>query len=413
MEFYDPMLYLSTPEHPNMMGVIVGLKEDIDGDILKEAVEGLRDRFPYFYVKAESEENDLAAVPNPLPMVVRNTWDPVCLNSEESNFHLAAFKYSGRRLAFELSHAISDGAGVLPYVKSVMYMYLSKKTGQAFDPEGFRLPGSAIPESETGNPFAGLDIDSAEEPLYIKPPVTDFYRLTDDNDNEQRIFFLKIPESDLMQYCRDTDGSPNVFFSVMLAKAVRRYDPESDKTVSVSVAVDNKAILGNHDNYRMFANVAELDFPKKRSLDDVTKSCTIARGQLMLQTQKENSLRTIRQRKATFSQLGMMPLDMKLNMIGKAAGSLRWSASVSYANSRSFGPLDPFIDELYVVAEPGTSGVICEIACINHSFFLAFSQAFSSDRFFKAFIEELALTGIEYSVLADEPLRMCSIERFS
>ena len=30
MEFYDPMLYLSTPEHPNMMGVIVGLKEDID-----------------------------------------------------------------------------------------------------------------------------------------------------------------------------------------------------------------------------------------------------------------------------------------------------------------------------------------------------------------------------------------------
>ena len=46
MEFYDPMLYLSTPEHPNMMGVIVGLKEDIDGDILQEVVEGLRVRFP-------------------------------------------------------------------------------------------------------------------------------------------------------------------------------------------------------------------------------------------------------------------------------------------------------------------------------------------------------------------------------
>ena len=108
-----------------------------------------------------------------------------------------------------------------------------------------------------------------------------------------------------------------------------------------------------------------------------------------------------------------MPLDMKLDLIGKASGSLRWSAGVSYANSRSFGPLDPFIDELFVVAEPGTTGIICEVACINHSFFLAFSQAFSSDRFFNAFLEELAQTGIEYRVLADEPLRMCSIERFS
>ena len=33
-EFYEPMLYLSTPEHPNTMSVVAELKEPIDGNIL-------------------------------------------------------------------------------------------------------------------------------------------------------------------------------------------------------------------------------------------------------------------------------------------------------------------------------------------------------------------------------------------
>lgn len=89
-EFYEPMLYMSTPDHPNTMGVLVALKEPVDGGILYDVVEELRERFPYFYVKVAAKENDLFPVPNPLPMIVRNTWKPISLNSEVSNYHLAA-----------------------------------------------------------------------------------------------------------------------------------------------------------------------------------------------------------------------------------------------------------------------------------------------------------------------------------
>ena len=167
-EFYEPMLYLSAPDHPNTMGALVGLKEPVDGDILRGVVEELRARFPYYYVRAAAKENDLVPVPNPLHMTVRNSWDPINLNSEESNYHLAAWKYEGKRLAFEISHSLTDGAGMLPYIKSALYLYLSRKTGKNFDSTGFRLPGDDIPTSETGNPFATLDIDSAEAPLYSK-----------------------------------------------------------------------------------------------------------------------------------------------------------------------------------------------------------------------------------------------------
>ena len=101
-EFYEPMLYLSTPDHPNTMGMLVALKEPVDGGILRGVVEELRARFPYFYVRVVPKENDLFPVPNPLPMMVRNTWNPITFNSEESNYHLAAWKYEGKRLAFEV-----------------------------------------------------------------------------------------------------------------------------------------------------------------------------------------------------------------------------------------------------------------------------------------------------------------------
>jgi len=412
-EFYEPMLYICTPEHPNTMGVFAVLKEPVDGEILRGVVDELRARFPYFYVTEERRGNDLFPVPNALPMTVRSTWAPIKLNSKEANYHLGAWKYEGKRLAFEVSHAITDGAGVLPYFKSAMFLYLSRKTGQHFDPAGFHLPGEEIPESETGNPFADLDIDGAEAPFYTKPPVTDFFRLNDGTAFEPRMTFIKLSEAQMMQYCRDFDGSPNAFLAVMFARAMRRYAPADERTISITIAVDHKAMLGKRDNYRMFANVVETEFPKSRPLDDLMKSCTVARGQVMLQAQPENSLWAMKQRKAQYAKLEQVPLDMKLGLIAKSAGEPRWSMAISYANSRSFGPLDPYIEELYLLTDMGVADLGCEIACINHQFFLAIIQNFSSEAFLGLFLNELSSVGLNYEVMGEGPLRLCGFEAYS
>ena len=412
-EFYEPMLYLSTPEHPNTMGVVAQLKEPIDGEILRNVVEELSARFPYFYVKAVVEGNDVCPKPNSLPMTVRNTWDLISFHSPESNYHLAAWKYEGNRMAFEISHSLTDGAGVFPYIKSALYLYLTHKTGDRIDPAGIRLPGDAIPPSETGNPFADLDIDGAQKPLYLKPPTEDFLRLKPQGDAQPQIHCIKLKESQLIKYCRDFDGSPNAMIAVMLARAARRYDPQSEKTVSVSVAIDHKAMLGARENYRMFANVVELDFQKSRSLDDLLMSCTMARGQMLLQAQPENSLWAMKQRKMTYAKLSELPLEIKKGVIAKSAGNARWTFSVSYTNSRSFGAIDPYIEALYVVAQPGVFDIGCEVTCINHHFFLTVIQSFSADRFVDIFLQELSNVGIDCEVLYKEPLRLCSIKPFN
>lgn len=412
-EFYEPMLYMSTPEHPNSMCVIAELKELIDGAVLQGVVQELSVRFPYFYVKAVVRDNDVFPEPNPLPMTVRNTWAPITFNSAQSNYHLAAWKFDGTRMAFEISHSLTDGAGVFPYIKSTLYLYLTRTTGMELDPKGIRLPGEEIPRSETGNPFADLDIDAAEEPLYLKQTTQDFFRVKVEGNPNPQVHYVKLEESQLIRYCRDFDGSPNAMMSVLLAKSARQYDPENEKTVSVSVAIDHKAMLDARDNYRMFANIIELDFPKDRPLDDLLKSCTTARGQMMLQAQPENSLWAMKQRKLTYAKLGQLPLDVKLGVIAKSAGNTRWTFSVSYVNSRSFGSLDPYIEGLYVIADPGVFDIGIEISCINHNFFLTIIQSFSADRFIDIFLKELSSVGIDYEVLRKEPLRLCGIEPFN
>jgi len=398
LEYYEPLLDLERPDLHNTLCVVLTLKEAVDGTVLRAVVERLRSRFPYFYVKAALSGQDVVVKPNPLPMIVRSSWEPILLNSEESGFHLASWKYEGSRVAFEVSHTLTDGVGIMPYIKSAMYLYLSETTGRSFDYEGFRLPGDAIPDSETGNPFNDKDIDAINAPFYEKKPITDFFRLVDDKTKiDKRVFFLKLSESQVMKYCKSHDGSPNALISVMMARAARRYDPESTKPIVISVAIDTKAMLGNSDNYRMFASDAKLDFPKERSLDDVSKSCTIARIQLMVQAQPENSLWYLKQRR-----LGKKPAPMDVSQS---------MAFVSYVDSRSFGPLQPYIENLFIVTSLlKVSDVLCEVTCINHSFFIAYMQPFVSDRYFKCFLRELKWSGIDYEVIASEPLRISGIE---
>ena len=403
---------MCTPENPNTMGICATLTEPINGAALQKAVERLRERFPYFYVRVKQDGNNLIVIPNVLPVVIRDTWEPIPLCSMEANYHLLSFKYEGNRLAAEISHSITDGAGFLPYVKSVLYCYLSDVTGKAFDPTGFRLPGDEIPEFETGDPFADIDLDAAEKPIYRTSPITDYFRLDSLQENGKRectAFYLRFSEEQVMQRCKENNGSPNILFSALLSRAVRRFDPANEKTVSCLVSVDIKARLGNHENYRMFIDTAFIDMPKEQTDDDMPKACAKAREQLKRQIQPDNVIYTLKTRKAGYEKMEQMPLQMCVDIHKQAIAAHRASFCVSYANFRTFGPLDPYIREVYVLTEPNVTDVTVELFCVNHQFFAMFVQPFASDAFLRSFLDELKEMEIAYDILRKEPLRLCGV----
>lgn len=407
--FIDPVLYATVPNNPNLMGMTVTLTEPIDVRLLCEAVEHVRERFPYFYVRPHIEGGSLVLVPNDAPMVVRDTWEPTLLLSTQTNYHIASWKCEGRRLAAEVLHIVTDGSGFMPYFKSVLFCYLSKRHGIEFDPKGFRLPGDTIPQSETGNPFPEDQIDAIEAPHYKKPEFKHFAQIKEP-DAPWRAFCIKLDEDEVMRYCGELDASPNALVSVLLARAVHRMQPHNDQVILGGIAVNQKAILGNYDNYRGFSDLVYVDYPPEKLDKDPRLLCTVTRGQIILQTQPENVLFALKQMKKGLSSLLKIPsIGIKMLAIWPTATRRRTTFTVSYVNSRSFGPLDAYIEELYVLAEPSSSSVVCEIACINHAFFLHLEQRFASEALLEVFLGELRDAGITAELLRKEDYRTSSV----
>ena len=69
--------------------------------------------------------------------------------------------------------------------------------------------------------------------------------------------------------------------------------------------------------------------------------------------------------------------------------------------------MDPYIEETYVLSDPGVTDMIVEIACINHHFFLRLAQSFTTEKYIDAFLAELSLAGIAYEVMCEEDVRLC------
>lgn len=413
-EYYDPIVQQSASDNPYIAGPCVTLTEPIDIELFSTVIEELRARYPYFYGKVKIEDEDLVFEPNPLPIVVRNSWEPIHLFSKESNYHFLSFKVDGNRFAAEFSHAFTDGSGFMPYLKSLLYLYITRKTGAKLDPTGILLPGEKIPESETRNPFADFDLDSIPFPAANDISRDLIYRLPEEivgEKNHWQSIFMQMPEATIMDYCKKNGATPNILFATLLAKAIRRLDPETNKVIRVGVAIDSKTSVGSPYNHRGFSKFARLDYHKEQENDDLVQTYKTKRAELKEEATVENTLLYIKEMKIGWEKLKPLPLQMKVD-IGKKVfieHATFVSVVVSYIKTQSFGPLDPYIEEIYGIAEPSHEDVVCELKCLNNKFFFTFIQTFADETLFKLFLEEMDTLGILYEIKRKEPLRTSGV----
>ncbi len=113
---------------PGMLGTIrtmIGLTESVDRQALEQAVRKAAERFPYFAVKMARKGSEYVLEPNSRPFVISPEGRCVTLGAEESNGHLFAFAFDGNRIFVDTSHFITDGVGKFPFIKTVLYYYLS------------------------------------------------------------------------------------------------------------------------------------------------------------------------------------------------------------------------------------------------------------------------------------------------
>ena len=102
---------------------------------------------------------------------------------------------------------------------------------------------------------------------------------------------------------------------------------------------------------------------------------------------------------------------MRLGIMEKALSRDRFTAAISYVNSRSFGVLDPYIEEQYILFGTDVSPICIEVACINHAFFLSIADRLKDNDFLNAFLRELSKASVDYEIKGQEPCVLCGFDR--
>ena len=97
-------------------------------------------------------------------IVISSGGKAITLGSAASNYHLLAIAYTADSIYIDTLHSITDGYGVFPFVKTLLYCYLHiLHPEECFDTTGIALPDSEISPAEAD------DYPFPDEPMIVNP----------------------------------------------------------------------------------------------------------------------------------------------------------------------------------------------------------------------------------------------------
>lgn len=258
-------------------GSFVLKDEEVDGEILKEAVYDVVKRFPYFRVRYKAgffwsylQRTDI------MPIVAKESEYPAAVQWLGKNagpeFRVLYYK---RRITLEIAHMLTDGAGSAALMKSILAKYFILK-GEVDEKEcEAMLPGDEIKSEEWENAYKRFytgEKSSADIPLEgetHKLPMTPI-------SNYLKVIFGIMPIEDIKREASKYGASITEFLAAaeILALIKRAKEPVDD-VIRISVPINMRRFFKT-DTLRNFAADTVIEFkPCKRTditFDEVLKS---------------------------------------------------------------------------------------------------------------------------------------------
>ena len=116
-------LYVTSRENPNEIRIRLRMRDLIDPEILRHAVDKTMQRYPYFCVELRKKDGQYIFAENHRPVVITHSLHGVALNSEESNYHMIAFCWQDNWVILDVFHGMTDGTGAYEVVRTLLYYY--------------------------------------------------------------------------------------------------------------------------------------------------------------------------------------------------------------------------------------------------------------------------------------------------
>ena len=397
-------LYSISPVSHYTVRARITMKENVDIEALTRAVNIATDRYPYFKVKPEyDDDGGYRLVPNDKPVVVLPTSESTPkLCSREVNEHFLFADCCGRDIYLNISHALAGGKGIQPWVQTCVYQYIVERYGVEPDASSIRKPGSPLLEGENLEPAEDMFREGFT--LNRERCKGAFATLFDYisgiiNPRGHEYFIFSFDTRDLLSLAKCNDNSVNSLFDVLMFKAMDKVIPARYSKIVAMNACNPCAQFGlPNSRYNILTHVY-IPYDRKMAEWDLEKLGTITRGATALQSDElcaaTEMIAMMNYCNAIDRQHGIKNKKRYAakHSLSHGKGSVIGSYIISYSGYADWGEVADYIDSFVFICD---GHLMLEISSLGDKIFCAFNQVTGTDKYIRGFEAVLQELGIKY-----------------
>ena len=393
----------------------------VDEELLKEAVEATRQRYPYLCVRLcivhdEQGAERYAYEDNPQPWVLTQGEQQVALLGEASNNHLIAFCWWDDCIALDFFYSLADGTSAYRVLRTLLYEYCRRRYDSSLSAEGIMVAGETIDEGEYTDPATLPRPEKfIPQPKMENSQTLNLYAdaLAPMRKDGKEAVHICVSEERLMQQIRSCGASPGSWLAVVLARVFSLLQPDGP-TPTVSLAVNLRNGTGTPLAHQPM--VGAIFLPLRKEMLDWSLSEQVAEFRRMIASKAspDHLQEYYWNLQDQIDQLEQVPSsEMRHELLTKAHSMMRQAASftVSYVGRAALGAADRYVREIRTEGNSPLA-LLVEVNAAGGRFCISFLQQFATDIYLDAFLNELSQMGIGYEIVARHPLAIAPISDF-
>lgn len=255
----SPYVYL--PVNIPTYVVEVTHRDEINGEMLQEALNRTLKRMPYLSDTLQIENGAVYYAVNPMPFEVGHTASLRRVGGAETNYHMLDVTWNGNVIWFSMFHGFCDGQGINAFIETVLYYYYCMKDGVEYGSEGIRTDKGEMTEAEVAEP---LDRQYPVSPDFQMPDrresLTPYHlpEIVRTQGNDVREYGFRLSSEEFMHFVRSNGTSPAVAFSMLVGEAIQREHPDLDGPVVVNIPISIRKMLGCEETFKNCSSRAIL-----------------------------------------------------------------------------------------------------------------------------------------------------------
>ena len=394
-------LYSTSRERPYVIRIKIRMRDLIEQEVLRHAVDITMQRYPYFCVELQKNEQ-YSFIENHRPIIITNSLKGVELNSEASNYHMIAFAWKDNWIILDIFHGMTDGTGAYEIIKTLLYYYCSERYNIHFHSrDGIRLLGDFIPEEEWIDPV--IKSTNLPEPRQLDvPKALNLMKTAGLTESPSGIVYsVGISESEFMKFNVENGGTPGTMVSLFLSRAIAKLFPDNKAPIRITLCVNQRKALNAPLAHHSLVGGVMLEYEEKMRSWAITKQIKAYRDAVYAQTQEEIVLAGVAAQKKINQAILSKETDQEragvVAYIDSFANQIL-TAVVSYVGKANYQDAENYIRDFRLWTFKPVNRILIEISVVNDMFNLDFVQPFTSPIYVNAFLRELDENGIEYDL---------------